>query len=113
MQLAFQRDTSWEGSSGTADNKAWEWEKIRLCSIWAIEVRGGGVRISSLRVKKAVLHDLTDDGDGDIPESVSAIAVVRIPYEIKHQKILMEVFAFRPTWTQHIFREQILTQASF
>lgn len=67
-------DTSWEGSSGAAERRVWEWEKIRLWSIWEVELRGGFVRDSSLSVRNAVLHDLIN-GVGAIapPNPVPAI----------------------------------------
>ena len=53
---------------------------MRLRSNWGVEEEGGGVvRVSSLSVKKAVLHDLTAGvGAAAAPKPVSAMKDVKV-----------------------------------
>jgi len=89
-------DTSWEGSSGAAERRVWEWEKMRLWSIWEVELRGGFVKDSSLSVKNAVLHDLIN-GVGVIapPNPVPAI-------ESRTRKFQFLFIALRRWWRRRI-----------
>lgn len=65
--------TSGEGKSGARAIKVWEWEKIEWLRKWIRVVRGGAFRVSSLRVKNAVLHDPTDDENEEDAEEDAAI----------------------------------------
>lgn len=65
--------TSWEGRSGATAIRVWEWENIKWLRRWIRVVQGGEFRVSSLRVKNAVLHDPTDDENEDAEDDTAAI----------------------------------------
>lgn len=63
--------TSGEGMSGATAIKVLEWENIKWLRRWIRVVQGGEFRVSSLRVKNAVLHDPTDDENEDAEEDAA------------------------------------------
>lgn len=52
--------------------------------------RGGDAKVSSLRVKNAILHDLTvDDIEGNVPPLLPFPFILEISYELLTEKMLL------------------------